>query len=187
MLFSRQMHALLKAGVPMMRALTGLQESTGNKVFTEIISDLREGLDAGRELSASLKHHPKVFSPFYVNMVSIGEMTGRLEEIFLRLFHHLEFEKFMAEQVKAATRYPTFVLMAMAAAIIVINIFVIPAFAKAYKGMHAKLPLLTQMLIGFSEFMLAWWPLILFGAAGCLFRFPPVESDACRASSSGTE
>jgi MSHA biogenesis protein MshG len=171
MLFSRQMHALLKAGVPIMRALAGLQESTGNKVFAEVISDLREGLDAGRELSASLKRHPKVFSPFYVNMVSIGEMTGRLEEIFLRLFHHLEFEKFMAEQVKAATRYPTFVLMTMGAAIIVINVFVIPAFAKAYKGMHAKLPWLTQMLIGFSDFMTTWWPLLLCGALGSFFGF----------------
>ena len=169
MLFSRQMHALLRAGVPMMRALGGLQESTENKVFTEVIRDLREGLDSGRELSASLKRHPTVFTPFYVNMVSIGEMTGRLEEIFLRLFHHLEFEKFMAEQVKAAVRYPMFVVTAMGAAIVIINIFVIPAFAKVYKSMHAKLPLITELLIQFSNFMRASWPVLLLGAAIAYF------------------
>jgi MSHA biogenesis protein MshG len=171
MLFSRQMHALLKAGVPMMRALAGLQESTGNKAFAEIIRDLREGLDAGRELSFSLKRHPRVFSAFYVNMVSIGEMTGRLEEIFLRLFHHLEFEKFMAEQVKSATRYPIFVLTAMAAAIVIINLFVIPAFAKVYKSMNAKLPAMTELLIDFSGFMTTWWPLLLLGAVAGFFAF----------------
>ena len=171
MLFSRQMHALLKAGVPMMRALAGLQESTGNRAFAEIIRDLREGLDAGRELSSSLKRHPRVFSAFYVNMVSIGEMTGRLEEIFLRLFHHLEFEKFMAEQVKSATRYPIFVLSAMAAAIVIINLFVIPAFAKVYKSMNAKLPTMTQLLIDFSGFMTAWWPVLLLGAVAAFFGF----------------
>ena len=171
MLFSRQMHALLKAGVPMMRALAGLQESTGNRAFAEIIRDLREGLDAGRELSSSLKRHPRVFSAFYVNMVGIGEMTGRLEEIFLRLFHHLEFEKFMAEQVKSATRYPIFVLSAMAAAIVIINLFVIPAFAKVYKSMNAKLPTMTQLLIDFSGFMTAWWPLLLFGSVAAFFAF----------------
>jgi MSHA biogenesis protein MshG len=171
MLFSRQMYALLKAGVPMMRALAGLQDSTVNKAFGEAIQDLREGLDAGRELSTSLKRHPKLFSPFYINMVAIGEMTGRLEEIFLRLSQHLEFEKFMSEQVKAAIRYPIFVVSVMAAAIIIINIFVIPAFDKVYKSMHAKLPLMTQILIDFSSFMLAWWPLLLFGVFGALFGF----------------
>lgn len=169
MLFSRQMHTLLKAGVPMMRALAGLQESTANNTFVAIIKDLREGLDAGRELSASLAQHPQVFSPFYVNMVRIGEMTGRLEEIFLRLFHHLEFEKFMAEQVKAAIRYPIFVLTTMAAAIVVINIFVIPAFSKVYKSMQTKLPWMTQILIDFSNFMVASWPVLLVGALAAFF------------------
>jgi MSHA biogenesis protein MshG len=171
MLFSRQMHALLKAGVPMMRALTGLQESTANRAFADVIKDLREGLDAGRELSASLKQYPGIFSAFYVNMVSIGEMTGRLAEIFVRLFHHLEFEKLMAEQVRSAVRYPAFVITTMLGAMIIINVFVIPSFARAYKTMHASLPLLTQLLIACSNFTLAWWPLLLSLALGSFFSF----------------
>ena len=171
MLFSRQMYTLLKAGVPIMRALTGLHDSTGNKTFAAVIKDLRNGLDAGRELSASLARHPKVFSPFYVNMVRIGEMTGRLDEIFLRMFDHVEFEKLMRDQVKAAIRYPMFVIITMAVAIVIINLFVIPAFAKVYKSMHAKLPVMTQILIDFSTFTQEFWLLILIGAVGAFFGF----------------
>lgn len=166
MLFSRQMYTLLKAGVPIMRALAGLQESTTNKTFSVVIKEIRESLDAGRELSPSLARQPRIFSPFYVSMVRVGEMTGQLEEVFLRMFHHLEFEKFMREQVKSAIRYPSFVIATMAVAIVIINLFVIPAFAKVFKGFNAELPLMTQILISFSNFMVAWWPALLVGVIG---------------------
>lgn len=168
LIFSRQMHTLLKAGVPIMGALKGLQDSTTNPAFSAVIQDLRESLDAGRELSASLARHPGVFSPFYVSMVRVGEFTGRLEEIFLRLFDHIEFEKFMRDQVKAAIRYPAFVLAAMAVAIVIINLFVVPAFAKVFAGFKAELPYLTRLLIGFSNFMLVYWP-VLGGVAVAAF------------------
>lgn len=171
MMFTRQMHTLLKAGVPIMRALSGLQESTPNKTFGSVIADLRNGLDSGRELSACLAQHPRVFSPFVIHMVRIGEMTGRLDEIFLRIFHHVEFEKMMREQVKTALRYPSFVIAAMAIALVVINLFVIPAFAKVYKSFSAKLPWMTQLLIDFSGFMQAYWPLMLLGLIGGVFAF----------------
>lgn len=161
LLFSRQMYTLLKAGVPIMGALKGLEESADNPRFVRVVRDLRESLDSGRELSVSLARHPEVFSPFYVAMVSVGEQTGRLEEVFLRLFNHLEFEKFMRDQVKAATRYPMFVVATVAIAIVIINIFVIPAFAKVYKGFKAELPAMTKGLIAFSDFMVTYWPALL--------------------------
>ena len=171
MLFSRQMYTLLKAGVPIMRALAGLQESTTNKTFKKVVQDIRESLDAGRELSPSLVRQPGIFTPFYVSMVRVGEMTGQLEGVFLRMFHHLEFEKFMREQVKSAIRYPSFVIATMGVAIVIINLFVIPAFAKVYKGFNAELPLMTQILIGFSNFMVAWWPAMLVGLIGVVVGF----------------
>ena len=171
LLFSRQLHTLLKAGVPIMRALMGLQESSSNPAMKEVIRDVRESLEAGRELSVSLARHPKVFSPFYISMVRVGEATGLLEEIFLRLFEHLEFERFMREQVKSALRYPMFVVLAMAAAIVVINLFVIPAFATVFKGFGAELPLMTRILIGFSDFMVAWWPAMLVALIAAVVAF----------------
>jgi MSHA biogenesis protein MshG len=170
LLFSRQMYALLKAGVPIMRALAGLQESATNPTFREVLRDIRESLDNGRPLSTSMQR-TGVFSPFYVAMVYVGETTGMLEEIFLRLYNHLEFQEFMRNQVKSALRYPIFVMIAMMVAIVVINLFVIPAFARVYAGFNAQLPLLTRILIAFSEFMVAtWWlqALILIAAIfGC--------------------
>lgn len=171
MLFSRQMYTLLKAGVPIMRALAGLQESAQNSVFAATLQSLRESLDSGRELSAALRMHPKVFSSFYVSMVQVGEMTGMLDETFLRLYGHLEFEKDMKERISAALRYPMMVLAAMAIAIVIVNIFVIPAFAKVFAGFHTELPLMTRMLMGFSNFMVNYWPLLLAITIGAVVGF----------------
>ena len=171
LLFSRQIHTLLRAGVPIMRALAGLQESSANPAMRDVLQDVRESLDSGRELSLALARHPKVFSPFYLSMVRVGEMTGRLEEVFIRLFDHLAFERFMQEQVKSALRYPSFVVAAMGIAMVVVNIFVIPAFAKVFKGFGAELPLMTRLLIGFSDFMVNWWPALLLGIVAAFFGF----------------
>lgn len=170
-LFSRQLYTLLKSGVPIMRGLAGLQESAINKSFARVIKDLRESLDAGRELSAAMRRHPDVFSSFYISMVRIGETTGRLDEIFLRLFDHLEFEREMRERVRSAMRYPMFVVIAMAVAITVINLFVIPAFAKVYAGFNAELPLMTRILIASSNFMVQYWFLLLALLLGAGFGF----------------
>ena len=171
LLFSRQMYTLLKAGVPIMRALAGLQESTQNPAFAAMIQDLRESLDSGRELSTAMRRHSGIFSPFYVSMVQIGEMTGMLDETFIRLYDHLEFERDMRERIKSAMRYPSFVILAMAIAIVIINLFVIPAFAKVYAGFHAELPVITKMLIGFSGFMVSYWMLMLALLIGAALGF----------------
>jgi MSHA biogenesis protein MshG len=171
LLFTRQLYTLLKAGVPIMRALAGLQESSQNKAMKKLLGDVRQSLDSGRELSVSLARHPKAFSNFYLSMVRVGEMTGRLEEIFLRLFDHMEFERFMREQVKAALRYPSFVVIAMAVALFVVNVWVIPTFAKVFQGFNAELPLVTRVLIGFSEFTVNWWYLMVGMLVAAAFAF----------------
>ena len=171
LLFSRQIHTLMRAGVPIMRALAGLQESSTSPAMRKVLQDVRESLDSGRELSLSLARHPKVFSPFYLSMVRVGEMTGRLEEVFISLFDHLAFERFMQEQVKSALRSPSFVVAAMAIAIVIVNIFVIPAFATVFKGFGAELPLMTRLLIGFSDFMVNWWHVMLLGIVAAIFGF----------------
>ncbi|MGZ5052777.1 MAG: type II secretion system F family protein [Methylobacter sp.] len=169
MMFSRQMFTLLKAGIPIMSALSGLLASTKNKALVKVISEIRASLDSGRELSAALHQHPKVFSNFYVNMVRVGETTGMLDKIFMRLFEHLEFEKFMREQIKSALRYPSFVMAAMTVAIIVVNIFVIPAFAKVFENLGAQLPLMTRILLTSSNFVVHSWPYLLTGLIAGIF------------------
>ncbi|MDI4635083.1 type II secretion system F family protein [Pelomonas sp. V22] len=167
MLMSRQLHTLLRSGVPILRALAGLQDSATHLRLKATLLALRQSLESGIDFSTSLAQHPSVFSGFYVALVRVGEMTGRLDEVLLRLYSHLEFELFMSQQVKAALRYPMFVGIAMAIAIGVINVMVIPAFAGVFKSFNAELPLATRLLLGTSEFTIKYgWLLALAAVAG---------------------
>ncbi|MEO6293020.1 MAG: type II secretion system F family protein [Burkholderiaceae bacterium] len=166
LVFSRQMYTLNKAGVPILRAFAGLQASATKPAMVDMLKDIRASLDQGRELSAAMARHIKVFGAFYISMIRVGEMTGRLTEVFLRLNEHLEFERDVRERIKQALRYPIFVMVAMAIAVVILNIFVIPVFAKVFADFHAELPLITRGLLAFSAWVLAWWPLLLAGAFG---------------------
>jgi MSHA biogenesis protein MshG len=171
MLFSRQMHTLLKAGVPISRALAGLQESSQNPTLNQAVGEVREKLESGHELSLGLQAHPKVFTPFMVNMIRVGELTGRLDEVFLRLYEFFVFEKKISDDIKTAMRYPTIVISALAIAMFIVNVFVIPAFAKMFASFKAQLPLMTRILIGMSDFVVAYWPFIIVGLAVAVFGF----------------
>jgi MSHA biogenesis protein MshG len=167
LLFSRQLHTLLKSGVPILRALAGLQESAPNQRMKQTLQQVRQSLGSGLDLSMAMAQHSTVFDGFYVALVRVGEMTGRLEEVFMRLFHHIEFEMFMGQQIKSALRYPMFVMMAMAAGVGVINVMVIPAFATVFKSFGAELPLATRILMATSSFTIDYgWALLLGGVAG---------------------
>lgn len=163
LIFSRQMYTLQKAGVPILRALAGLQASAAKPALAALIADLRAGLDQGRELAVAMARHPSVFDGFYVAMIRVGEMTGRLTETFERLAVHLEFELDVRARVRQALRYPAIVMVAIAIALVVVNLFVIPTFAGVFRNFHAELPLMTRVLLGFSNWMVSWWPLLLGG------------------------
>ncbi len=166
LLFSRQMYTLNKAGVPILRAFAGLQASASKPAMVDLFKDIRSSLDQGRELSAALQRHVHLFGGFYVSMIRVGEMTGRLTEVFKRLTEHMEFERDVRERIKQAMRYPVFVMIAMAIAVVILNIFVIPVFAKVFAGFHAELPLVTRGLLGFSAWMIDWWYLLLAAVVG---------------------
>jgi len=171
MLFSRQMHTLLKAGVPILRAMAGLQESTRNRTLAEVIGDLRVSLDAGRELSSALRRHPAVFSPFYVALVRVGEATGQLDAVFDRLFKYQEFEKEIRDRIKTAVRYPIIVMVVIGVAIGIVNFFVIPAFAKIFETSKVALPLLTRVLIATSDLFLNYWYILAAALVGAVVMF----------------
>jgi MSHA biogenesis protein MshG len=167
-LLCRQMASLLRAGVPLLRALMSLQESATNPGLARVLGEVQRALESGRELSAALKEQPQIFTPYMVSTLRVGEVTGRLAEAFDGLYRQLAFEKENREAVAAALRYPTFVLVVIGAALAVVNIFVIPAFARVYAGLKAQLPLLTRVLIAISDFFVAFWPLLAIGLAGTL-------------------
>jgi len=164
MLLSRQMHILLKAGVPIIRALSGLQESATNPTLSRTIAAVRESLESGRELSQALLQHRKVFPAFMVSLVRVGEITGLLDEVFMRLYEFFAFEKKIREDIRAALRYPTMVIIALSIAMCIVNIFVIPAFGKMFASFKSELPLMTRILIGTSDVFVGYWPLMIVGA-----------------------
>ena len=171
MLFSRQMYTLLKSGVPIVRGLAGLQESSDNATLRATLGDVRENLQAGHELSVGMRKHPRVFTPFMVSMVRVGELTGQLDEVFLRLSEFFAFEKKMREDIKAALRYPMIVIGALAAAMFIVNIFVIPAFAKIFASFRTELPLVTRLLMGTSELFVNYWPLMIVAMVAAVVGF----------------
>jgi MSHA biogenesis protein MshG len=118
-----------------------------------------------------MSHHPQFFDDYYVSMVRVGEGAGRLDEIFSRLFAQLEFERDMRQKIKGALRYPTFVVIAIAIAIGILTIFVIPVFAKVYAGMKVELPLLTRVLLAVSDFAVNWWWAVLAFLGACFYGF----------------
>ena len=163
MLLSRQMHILLKAGVPIIRALSGLHESATNPTLRRTIAEVRESLESGNELSQALRRHPKVFPAFMVSLVRVGEVTGLLDEVFMRLYEFFAFEKKMGDDIRTALRYPTMVIIALAVAMFIVNIFVVPAFGKMFASFKAELPLMTRPLIGTSDLFVGYWPLMILG------------------------
>lgn len=171
MLFSQQMGTLQKAGVPLTESLLGLKNSSSNAYWRETLDDLRTCLTNGLDLTTSMRRHPKIFGNFYVSMIRVGEDTGQLQVIFERLFRHLEFEYEMSQRIKSALRYPSFVIMAVIGALFVVNLFVIPAFAKVFKGLHTDLPLMTRILLGSSDFMKSYWWVIAIAMVGSVIGF----------------
>lgn len=154
LLFTREMYILIKSGVPLTKALKSMEISNENILLKAIYQDIRMSIDNGYELNMALQKHDNFFSVFYINMVRIGEITGRLEEVFLKLYEYIEFEEDMKKKGKSALRYPSIVLSVMALAFVVVMTFVIPTFAKVYQNFHAQLPIQTRILIGISHFML---------------------------------
>lgn len=160
-LFCRQMYTLTSAGVPITRALRGLVDTARNQTLGEALAGVVEELESGMELSGAFANHPKVFPPLLCRLVQVGEATGKLDDVFIQLSEYFEREKDTINRVKAALRYPTFVLIAIFFAIFFISLFVIPAFEKVFAGMGAQLPLATRILLGISSFMLQYWPLVI--------------------------
>ena len=160
-MFCRQMFALTKAGIPIMRAIRGLAETTTCLRLKVALLDVVTDLEKGRGLSSSLARHPKLFSRLFVSLINVGENTGNLEGTFLQLAEYFEREQETRKRIVSALRYPLFVLFAIAAALVVMNLFVIPTFAQMFNKFGAELPLTTRILLASSNFFIHYWWLML--------------------------
>ncbi len=152
-IFSRQMQVLHRAGVPIVTALTQLSEYTRSNRLSYALKGVIADVEKGQDLASAMRHYPEAFSRLMSDIVHIGETSGHLDEAFGHLHKYLEFEYQNIKQVKTSLRYPLFLLTSMIFAIIILNVFVIPGFARTYAATQMVLPWETRVLIGTSHFI----------------------------------
>lgn len=168
-IFSRQLATLVTSGISFLRSLDTLSEQTKSRKLRKIIEEIRKDIEGGSSFSEALSKSPKVFSPLYVSMVKVGEEGGVLDDILERLASLLEHESLTKARMKAATRYPTIVIIAITIAFFVLTTFVVPKFAALYQSSKVELPLPTRILIFINKTIRTYWPLIIAAVAGIVF------------------
>ena len=170
-LFSRQMYSITKSGLPLLRGLRGLAQSTHNVVLRDALYDVLNSLESGRDFASSLARHPGIFSPLFISMVRVGESTGTLDKSFLRLCEYLSQDQDVQDRVKSALRYPLIVIGVIGMAVAVITVFVIPNFAPLFKVLGNDIPLPTRIIMGTSEIARAHGISLIAAAILALFAF----------------
>jgi MSHA biogenesis protein MshG len=160
-MFCRQMYTITKAGVPIAQGMNSLSETMNAGVLQDALVQIVERLQAGVELSTAMKVHDHIFDKLFVSMVQVGENSGNLDAVFLQLSHYIERDFETRKSIKSATRYPSFVIIAMVLAMIVVNLFVIPAFSDMFSRFDADLPIATVILLAVSDAFVHYWWLML--------------------------
>lgn len=161
-LFCRQMNTLCRAGIPITMALSQLAESTRDPFFSQILWELVGDIESGQNLASAMKRHPEIFPRLMIGLIQVGETSGKLDETFLQLTQYFELEEINKKRVQSTLRYPTFVFISIIVAVIIVDIYVIPSFAKVFTTAHIELPWATKVLIGISAFTLHYWVYLLF-------------------------
>ncbi len=161
LLFCRQMHVISRTGLPLLRGIGGLADTTHNAVLKAALLDVIASLESGRGLAQSLKQHADIFPRLFISIIQMGETTGTLDVAFLRMYEYLTMEQEIRDRVKSATRYPMVVIGAIGVALGIITVFVIPNFAPLFKSLGDNIPMPTRIIIAVSDFAVNHWLLAL--------------------------
>jgi type IV pilus assembly protein PilC len=163
-IFSRQFATMINSGLSLMRALNILAEQTESDELKRILGEVRNEVEAGSALSVAMAKHPRVFPPLMVNMTKAGEVGGFLDAVLLQIAENYEAEVKLRGKIKSAMTYPVVVACISGIALVVMLAFVVPTFAKMFKGLGSKLPAPTQMLVTLSHAMKFLLPLAIIGS-----------------------
>jgi type IV pilus assembly protein PilC len=166
--FTRQFSTMISAGLPIARALEVLAVQNDNKKLRKVIYDILRQVEGGASLSVALARYPDVFSRTYQALVAAGESSGKLDEILKRLAETLEASRDLNSKLKGAMVYPVIVVIAMFVVFIILMVFVVPKLAEMYKSMNVPLPMVTQVMISVSGFMVKYIVFVLFAIAGAV-------------------
>jgi len=153
MIFIKHLSIMIKAGIPIPRALDILSIQTKAPYFREVLNKIKEEVNTGKSLSDAMMKYPKIFPPLFSSTIRIGELGGSLEEVLKILAIQLEKDHNINSKVKGAMIYPSVIVFAMILIGILIMIFVVPSMTKIFSEMNIELPLTTRMIIGTSAFL----------------------------------
>jgi type IV pilus assembly protein PilC len=154
--FTRQFATMINAGLPLVKCLNILSEQTDSPVLTEVIGDVQHEVEMGRSLSEALAKHPDTFKELYTSMVKAGEIVGVLDDVLLRIATTLESEDEIRRRIKSAMTYPIAMFAISVLLLVIMLVFVVPAFEKMFQDMGASLPFLTKIIMAMSHFMASW-------------------------------
>lgn len=165
MQFSRQLAVFLRSGIPVLDALHIIREEVPKKsVLNSVLADMVEGLRAGVPFSGMVRSHPEAFPPFYVGVVEAAEMTGNLDQALDEVADYIDRDLEARRKITSALFYPAVVLLMSIAVVGILAGFVLPRFKTFFEQLDAKLPLPTRILLTVTNFITAWWPLLVGGA-----------------------
>lgn len=168
-IFSRQFATMINSGLSLLRSLNILAEQTESKALADVIREVRNDVETGGSLSASLEKHPKVFGDLYVAMVKAGETGGNLDSTLLRIAETIESQVALRTKIKSAMTYPVVVFSLVLIIVSAMLIFVVPMFKKLYDELGGKLPAPTQILINLSNIVKNFWWLLGLMLIGFIF------------------
>jgi len=169
--FSRQLAAMLSAGMPIVTSLEALEDQTDNPNFRNVINRVKRGIENGAAFSEALRQFPLVFDSLYCNMVRGGETGGQLAETMARLAGFLEASAKLRRKVKSAMMYPTIVLCLALAIATAMIVFVVPVFGEMFADFGASLPGPTLFLLKVSRFLRKWGIVVLLVVVGGVVLF----------------
>ncbi len=167
LLMTQELAALLSAGLPLDRALSVVTGLTKKAEFHQAIEQILRHVQRGKSLAEALAEYPKIFPPLYINMVKAGELGGFLNTALTRLAEYVERAQEVQDEVKSALAYPTILVCAGGAAIVLMFTFVLPKFAVLFEDMGEALPASTRFLLVVSHFIRDYWWLLALSVAAC--------------------
>ena len=166
MVFTHQLEALIKAGVPLSQGLEMLAAQASSSALQAVIRAVKLRVESGSSLAGALQGHPAVFTPWYVSMVEAGEESGTLDQTFGRVAEHLDKVVRLKQQVKLALAYPLLVVIVAVLVLWVLLLWVIPMFATLFADWGDALPWPTAVVLAVSRWLQAHWVPVLLGVAG---------------------
>lgn len=162
-MMTRQFAVLLKAGMPLVEALTALMSQTSNQRLKTTILDLRDKVNAGKNLADAMAEHPRIFSSLYVNMIRAGEASGALEQVLGRLADLLDRQAKIKAQILSSIAYPAFMTFFAIAVITFMMTVIVPRITTIFKKQQQELPAITELLISVSSFLGKYGVFVLMG------------------------